>query len=189
MLKVRHRVNDTQTLLRTPLNMGVEIDLRSLNHEIILAHDPFSPGELFKDWLQWYDHSMIILNVKEDGLEESILALLKKFGVTNFFFLDQPYPTIRKTISSGCSKIALRLSEFEGIENLQKMKGLVEWVWVDSFEPYSHSPKTLISLKDMGFKVCMVSPELQGRFDNTEHKKILADCEAFDLEAICSKKF
>ena len=41
MLTIRHRVNDIDSLIRTPKNMGVEIDIRSSGDDIILNHDPF----------------------------------------------------------------------------------------------------------------------------------------------------
>ena len=42
-----HRVNTISALEKIDPSCGVEIDLRSKNGSLILAHDPFIEGELF----------------------------------------------------------------------------------------------------------------------------------------------
>ena len=189
MLTIRHRVNDIQMLVDTPRNTGIEIDIRTLGGELMLAHDPFIKGPLFKDWIKHYDHKCLVLNTKEDGLEDILLDILKERQIVDFFFLDQPFPTIRKTIIKGCSKIALRFSEFEDLSLLQNMKGQCDWVWVDSFQTYSHDLDTLFQIKEMGFKLCFVSPELQGRYCDNEVSEILNACAQLNADAICTKNF
>lgn len=91
---IRHRVNSSKDLLKIPLEYGIEIDLRwSHDVGIYLSHDPNSPGEAFRDWLESYHHKTLILNVKEDGLEQEILELMNSFSISDYFFLDQPTPT------------------------------------------------------------------------------------------------
>ena len=60
---------------KTPKKYGVEIDLRSENKKIYLHHDPFKKGTLFSEWLKYYNHKLIVLNVKEEGLEKHIIKL------------------------------------------------------------------------------------------------------------------
>tara|TARA_B100000242_G_C43047598_1_gene489096 strand:- start:220 stop:786 length:567 start_codon:yes stop_codon:yes gene_type:complete len=187
MLTIRHRVNDIDSLIRTPKNMGVEIDIRSSGDDIILNHDPFQKGTFFEDWLKNFEHNFIILNTKEDGLEEKIIKYLENFNINDYFFLDQPFPTILKTITKGCNKIALRFSEYETTPFLENMAGKCEWVWIDSFYKYSHDLEVLKKIKEMGYKLCFVSPELQGRNNEKERIHILNACKELKADAICTK--
>ena len=74
---ILHRRNKITDLNNTPFNHGAEIDLRSYGNNIILHHDPFVKGVLFDEWISHYRHGTLILNVKEEGLEERIIQLLK----------------------------------------------------------------------------------------------------------------
>ena len=77
MILIKHRVNTIKELVRTNPKYGVEIDVRSDKNKLLLNHDPFKKGELFQKWLEYYDHGTIILHVKEEGLEDSILKLMQ----------------------------------------------------------------------------------------------------------------
>ena len=82
MILISHRRNLIEELKNTPRKYGVEIDIRTKGEDLIINHDPYKSGALLRDWLEFYDHSMLILNVKEDGLEEEILGLLKKINIS-----------------------------------------------------------------------------------------------------------
>ena len=86
MIIVKHRVNNSKDLIKLNKRFGVEIDLRSQKKDIYLHHEPFKKGELFSKWIKNYNHKLIILNVKEEGLEKPILKILRKNKINNFFF-------------------------------------------------------------------------------------------------------
>ena len=86
MIIIKHRVNTSLELKKLNKTYGVEIDLRSSAKNIYLHHDPFKKGELFSNWVKNFNHKLIVLNVKEEGLENKILEILKKNRITNFFF-------------------------------------------------------------------------------------------------------
>ena len=86
MILIKHRINKISDLKKTPKKYGVEIDLRSENKKIYLHHDPFQKGTLFSEWLKYYNHKLIVLNVKEEGLEKHIIKLLDLHKIKNFFF-------------------------------------------------------------------------------------------------------
>ena len=88
MIIIKHRQNEISDLKQLPKNFGSEIYIRSQFNELILHHDPFNKGQLLKNWLEHYDHKFLILNVKEEGLEEMIINLLEKFNISNYFFLE-----------------------------------------------------------------------------------------------------
>ena len=159
-----HRINTTKDLKKIPYKYGIEIDLRdNLNGEIYISHDPFKVGENLDNFLKFYNHSFIILNIKSEMIEYKILELLKKYDITNYFFLDSSFPMIYNLSNQGEKKCALRFSEFEGIDTILNMKGIVNWVWVDCFTKNPLTIEKYELLKKAGFKLCFVSPELQNQ--------------------------
>lgn len=187
MLKIKHRVNSVSEMLLTDPSLGIEVDLRANNSEIYLSHDPFVPGELFKDLLSEFNHQFIILNVKEDGLEENVVKMLNSFGIEDYFFLDQPFPSLRKSILRGQS-CAVRVSEFEPILTLETKPN---WIWIDSFTGnWNHLPTTIEFALENSIKTCLVSPELQGRKLKGETDEIQRILAKFDLsiDAVCTKE-
>ena len=164
MEKIVHRVNKKEDLSSLDKNYGVEIDIRTWGKDLIISHDPFIKGEYFEEWIKIYNHQTLILNVKEEGLEDKLKDILESYSIYKFFFLDQSFPFIKKYAFLGEKRCALRVSEFESIETVLKMRGMVEWVWVDCFNHFPLTYSQFKKLKDYNFKLCMVSPELQGRF-------------------------
>jgi hypothetical protein len=155
-----HRVNTILALENIDPKYGVEIDLRTNNRDLILSHDPFVQGDLFSEWLKYWRGQPLILNVKEDALESYILEHLYKYEITDFFFLDQSYPSIRRTINMGVTKVATRVSDFEDLET--SLKSGSEWVWLDSFSGnWEYLKEAVPVLSKNGQKTCLVSPELQ----------------------------
>jgi hypothetical protein len=185
---ITHRKNTIADLLSTRTEFGVEVDIRSSGKELIVNHDPFCGGESFHEWLSYYKHKTLILNVKEEGLETAVLELIDLFGIQSYFFLDQSFPFIVKSISKGIRQCAIRLSEYESIESVLKMRGQVDWVWLDCFTG-APPPSELVSLSQKnGFRVCLVSPELQG-YDKSfiDSFKLQYRAENIQLDAVCTK--
>ena len=184
---IRHRVNTAKELSSVPEKHGAEIDLRSSEGEIILAHDPFTLGESFKTWLEYFHHGTLILNVKEDGLESHISEILKSKGIEDYFFLDQPFPTLRKSALEN-RPVALRLSENENPIEIGNLE--IKWIWLDSFSGnWSYLAKHAEWLKNGEFSLCIVSPELQGRSPGEESLNIVENFKKSNLkiDAVCTK--
>ena len=190
MILISHRVNKIDDLIKTPKKYGVEIDIRSWANKLIVHHDPFNEGEEFNEWIKFYDHSFLILNVKEEGLEEKIIEILNKRNISDYFFLDQSFPFLIKYIKLCGGRSALRISEFESTETAKKMSELANWLWLDSFKIFSISADALIEMKSLGYKLCLVSPELQGREEASEIKNLISffKVNQIELDAICTKK-
>ena len=190
MKLISHRVNTIDQLKDTNTNFGIEVDIRSSNGNLIIQHDPFLSGEIFSDWIKEFRHGTLILNVKEEGLETELLKYMKKYNIDDFFFLDQSFPFLIKTISSGESRCALRVSEFESIETAKSLSKKIDWIWVDCFTKFPLLNESFRVLKDLGYKICIVSPELQGFNPKTEIKKYneLFINENIKPDAICSKR-
>lgn len=186
---IAHRINTVDALIHTPNHLGVEVDIRSDNQKLIIHHDPFEMGELFENWLQHYNHGTLILNVKEEGLEESVLQLMEKYNIKSYFFLDQSFPFLVKWAEKGLHNSAVRFSEFEAIETALSLSGKIDWVWVDCFTQLTLTKKKYDLLKSGGFKVCLVSPELQGRASqhDIEQMQQYVLNNNIRLDAVCTK--
>ena len=183
-----HRVNTISALEKVHPSYGVEIDLRTYSGNLILAHDPFIVGELFSEWLKHWRGQSLILNVKEDALENSILEYLLKFGITDFFFLDQSYPSIRRTINMGVTQVATRVSDFEDVET--SLKSGSGWVWLDSFSGnWDFLKEAVPALNQNGQRTCLVSPELQRADSSAELASLqeMIEKSNFNIDSVCTK--
>lgn len=189
MILISHRCNTLEQLRVTPKEYGVEVDIRSNNGKLIMHHDPFVEGELFEDWLVQYQHQTLILNIKEEGLEARIIELMRKYCIQDYFFLDQSFPFLVKWSRLGERRCSIRVSEFESLQTAINLAGIIDWVWVDCFSHFPLSGKETQQLQDAGFKLCLVSPELQGRTAETEVPNLAAllMAERIEPEAICTK--
>ena len=118
MKKILHRVNTINYLKKVPKEFGVEVDIRSFNNKVIISHEPLLNGTEFEDWISFFEHDFLILNIKEEGLEKYVLDILEKYKIKNFFFLDQSFPFLLKTINSGEKRCAIRISEFESMDKM-----------------------------------------------------------------------
>jgi len=151
MILISHRCNSIESLKATPIKYGVEVDIRSLGEQLIIHHEPFLSGELFEEWISNYRHGTLILNVKEEGLEERLISMMKKYGIENYFFLDQSFPFLIKWANQDEHRCAVRVSEFEFIETALSLAGKVDWVWVDCFTHFPLSRRESYRLKKSGF--------------------------------------
>ncbi|WP_404452351.1 hypothetical protein LG329_18530 [Virgibacillus necropolis] len=184
---IAHRVNTIEELNKLPVNYGVEIDLRDSGDKLILQHDPFTDGEDFETYLKHYRHGTMIINSKSERIEHKVLELLNSYQITDYFFLDSSFPMIHLLAKKGERNIALRFSEYEGLDTVLTMEGKVKWVWVDCFTKLPLDKEIYAVLKRAGFKLCLVSPELQGRPEDIESYKHYLDQNSILLDAICTK--
>ena len=187
MIFIRHRVNSLAKLKNVPSNEGVEIDLRSKNNDIYLHHDPFKKGELFSNWIKSFKHRLIVLNVKEEGLEPKILSILKRNNVKNYFFHDQTFSTLIKNMHK--TKVSVRYSEFEGLKNIDKLFNSIKWIWIDNFTEIKINKEFYSYLKKKKVKICIVSPELVKKSRSKEIKKVISYLKKnkFKIDAVCTK--
>lgn len=184
---IAHRINTVHQLKAIPRQYGVELDLRDRGSRLILQHEPFADGEDFEQFLTHYRHGTMILNIKSERIEHEVLRLLRKHGIDRYFFLDSSFPMIHLLSKAGESNIALRFSEYEGLDTVMAMKERVRWVWVDCFQRFPMDRPEYDFLKAAGFKLCLVSPELQGREDDIRSYRAYIEENAFVFDAICTK--
>lgn len=189
MIVIQHRRNTSEALKATPIALGIEVDIRSSGTDLMIHHDPFVQGELFEKWLINYKHKFLILNVKEEGLEEQLIELMIKFKIEDYFFLDQSFPFLIRISKSGNRRCAVRISEYESVETALSVGHLIDWVWIDTFTKFPLTKEHADQIKALSLKLCIVSPELHGRHDISalnELKKQLQE-HSIVVDAVCTK--
>ena len=182
-----HRINTIEELKQIPKEYGVELDLRDFGDRLILQHDPFKNGEDFDEYLKYYDHGTMILNIKSEGIENKVIELIKKYKINKYFFIDSTLPMINSLILNKEKNIALRFSEFEGCDAFYSMSNKVNWIWVDCFTKLPISIQNYKLFKDYNFKLCLVSPELQNEDQKLEIYKLYLQDKGIKFDAICTK--
>ena len=86
-------------------------------------------------------------------------------------------------------RCAVRYSEYESIETVLNLSKMVNWVWVDCFTKFILNKEDSRKLISRGFKICLVSPELQALTREKEIYEIapLLKKREISVEAICTK--
>lgn len=133
MIYIIHRVNKISELKEINKDYGVEVDVRINNNTLYLNHEPSGKGDNFEKYLDSFNHKFLIANIKDSGIENLVINLLKNRNI-NFFLLDVEYPFIFQSIEKGFREIAIRLSIFEPYENLLSVKDYFDWIWIDSYK-------------------------------------------------------
>lgn len=187
---IAHRINTLEELKNLDPKFGVELDLRdNFEGRIYISHNPFENGEDFEEYLKHYHHGTMILNIKSERIEHKVLELLKKYNINDYFFLDSSFPMIKLLSDAGENNIALRFSELEGLDTIRNMKGKAKWVWVDCFTYLPITYEIYQELKEMNYKLCMVSPELEGQPEKIELYKEQLVNDNIVMDAICTKVY
>lgn len=203
MIFIHHRINTISQLLQKQLQQGegAEIDVRYHQNELVLHHDPFAHHETqperLRDFLQaWPNTGPLILNLKTEGVEQTCIDLMQQYQVSDWFFLDMSMPymvkySLRAANASSdafsIDNLAVRFSEFEPLEYCLSFAGRARWVWVDCFTHLPMDPTIYRRLKQAGFRICLVSPELQGH-SLLRIKEFKKQVVGMDLDAVCSKR-
>jgi hypothetical protein len=186
---IRHRVNGLTDLIKLEPGLGAEIDLRSRGSEIVLQHDAFKNGISLVRFLEvWVTQhrGVLILNVKEDGLESTAESLMAQYQIpeSNYFFLDCALPTlVRRTLGRKARPYGVRYSEYEDLDSALRLAGRAQWAWLDCFTG-ELPPLVDVAKLAEAFDVCLVSPELQGYPLESIYK--FSELLPF-LSAVCTK--
>lgn len=188
---VQHRVNSINDLNNIPTHLGIEVDIREKNGHLICAHDPFTNGELLEDFISHFNHKFLIANIKEEGIEKDVIACLEEKKITDYFLLDVTFPYIFKLLKGGFKKIALRVSDYEQLNQELINEFDIQWIWLDAFSnfPLEELKKINSHVSSNIIKVCLVSPELHMNRSNMKSDRILDQIKAtnYSFDAICTK--
>lgn len=183
---VIHRINTIHELRNVPIIYGVEVDIRAEGSNLILNHEPFKQGERFVDYLEVYQHQLLVLNIKEAGIEAEVLRLVRQKEIPEFFLLDVEFPYIYQASRKGERAIAMRFSEDEAIQTILKYQGKVDWVWIDTNTKLPLDKGIIQQLQ--GFKTCLVCPERWGRPQDIIPYRLRMRELGFCLDAVMTSK-
>ena len=149
---------------------GIETDIRDLDGEIVIGHDPaFAGAPGFKSFLEDVlaagvsAEVPIALNVKSDGLLSLDCINALRESALHYFFFDMSLPQFL-LYSRRKEPVALRLSEYEDPPELMiKRLGIKRRFWLDSFEDDWWLTSKTIQELCRRYPVTVVSPEIHGR--------------------------
>ena len=190
MIKILHRVNNLDELKKIDKSYGVEVDIHAYGEKLIVNHSSFEDGPGLSDWLSICGDRLVILNIKEEGIESRVRDMALKFGVKDFMLLDLSFPALIKMSSKGESRIAIRVSEYESVENALLLESKIDWVWLDCFNGFPLTGEEFQRLRNSNLKICLVSPELHGpphnKNDIYSFQKFMRTIGA-EVDAVCTK--
>ncbi len=167
MIEIIHRVNNIDQLKRINKNNGIEIDIRADEEKLVLAHDIYENKVNFADYIKYYNHELLVANVKESGIEEQVIAELAKNKILNFFLLDVEFPYILQNYEKHGENLSLRFSKYEEIDTIKNFIGKVKWVWVDTYDDFDLDSEQANTLRN--FNLCLVSPSRWGYENKINH--------------------
>ena len=177
-----HRINKIKDLKLIPNEFGTEIDIRSNGSSFILNHEPFYKGDNFLHYLENYKHKTLVLNLKEAGIEEEVIKLVKKYKIKSYFLLDVEMPYMYSASKKGIKDIAVRFSEYEDIALANHFKNKLNWIWIDTATKLPINKKNLKIIKK--FKSILVCPERWKRPGDIKKYKIKLNNLRFKPHAV-----
>jgi hypothetical protein len=187
---IAHRQNNLKKLKddKDVPFFGVELDLRSSSKNIVLNHDPFKKSfDFFKNYKKFKNYFLLI-DIKSSGICFKIYNFLKRKKI-NFLILNLSQPELIQMIEKGYgNNLFLRFSVYEKL-NFNKKLNKINWIWVDFFENYFIKFSEYKYLKKFKKKICLTSPDLVGRKEDSI-KKYIQHLNKYKIKAdmVCVKK-
>lgn len=143
---------------------GIETDVRDHNQDLVVSHDlPTGQSWPLVSLLEYYESSRstawLALNIKADGLADSLQELMAHFSIGKYFVFDMSVPDMRHYDRLSIPFLT-RQSELEAEPALyDRACG----VWLDAFDGQWYSSATIQGHLEAGKHVAVVSPELHRR--------------------------
>ncbi|WP_428153203.1 hypothetical protein [Brevundimonas sp.] len=140
---------------------GVETDIRDCDGHLVISHDMprypvLSLNDLLEEYAKTPQSGPLALNVKADGMAESLLEALQCHGISNYFVFDMSVPDTLHYLR-GEANVFMRRSEYER-GSLLDAQG--QGLWLDAFVASSVPIADLDYARTMAKDVALVSPEL-----------------------------
>jgi hypothetical protein len=155
---------NTRTAFSRSFNagLGTETDLRDIRGNIVISHDMPRGGEIsFEELLILMDgrNLPLALNIKADGMAESIKNILEKYRHTNYFTFDMSLPELVFQLRQG-------LPVYAGISDVMPHAPLadgIQGIWLDCFNSDWYGSDKIDELVSIYRRVCIVSADLHKR--------------------------
>ena len=152
-------VSNSSTALSKAFANGfaIETDVRDFQGQLVVSHDPCidSSAQPFSDLFS--SNKRIAINIKSDGLSESINKHLDHIISSQSFIFDCSFPELLRYKRLGIPH-AMRLSEYE-----KELPWTPDYIWLDAFESdwWLEDVQTHQLMKKI--PTVIVSPELHKR--------------------------
>jgi glycerophosphoryl diester phosphodiesterase len=148
------------------LGFGTETDVRDRLGTLVISHDPPTGGEMtveafFALYAECGRGLPLALNIKADGLQQGLAALLARFEISasHYFVFDMAVPDAVGYLRRGMP-VFTRRSELEPVSAYHDQAA---GIWADAFFGEWADLDQLAGHLAAGKRVCLVSPELHGR--------------------------
>ena len=134
--------------------------MHAFNDEIVVTHEPFTNGISLPDFIKMAGKRFLAVNIKEEGIEERTIKIIKNITSSEFFLFDVNPPQIFRLGKKYSNNLAFRISQLESID-LKKCRQYASYLWIDTFDGnFWPTNELLIEMKELKYKLCFVSPEL-----------------------------
>lgn len=187
MLIISHRgywktasEKNTQTAFERSfsLGFGTETDLRDLDRQLVIAHDPPPAGampasEMFAQVARHDPSLPMALNIKSDGLQDMVMSAVAAHGLMGCFVFDMAVPDALQWLKTDMA-VFTRHSDAETVPAFYDRAA---GVWLDSFGPEWWDASVISDHLAAGKRVAVVSSELHGR-DHSALWALLKKAEA-----------
>lgn len=152
---------------------GTETDLRDLNGELLISHDPPNKSsknlkEFIKIFKEYNTNLTLALNIKSDGLQDLVVKFIEQADVKNYFVFDMSIPDTIGYFEKGI-KVYVRQSEYELTPSFYER---CDGIWLDCFESVWYNEELVLNHLKNGKKVAIVSSDLHKR-DKSKHWEML----------------
>jgi len=146
------------------MTFGTETDIRDFGGELVISHDIAGSHCMTLDnFLQVYcshDPALpLALNIKADGLQGKLRALLMAYNITDYFVFDMSIPDHLGYLKAGLRSFS-RQSEYEASPAFYDRAA---GIWMDSFIDDWIEEQHIAPHLAASKQVCLVSPELHQR--------------------------
>lgn len=150
------------------LGYGTETDIRDYKEELRISHDIANDNcmslERFFQLYNSYSANTLALNVKSDGLQQKVKALLEHYKPKSYFVFDMSIPDTLGYLKEGLAFFS-RQSEYEEVPAFYDQ---CAGIWLDAFVSIWYGSDLIRAHADNGKKVAIVSSELHKR----DHKEL-----------------
>jgi len=171
------------------LGFGTETDIRDFAGELVISHDiptgtEMSVEEMMVIYKESASDSLLALNIKSDGLQQKIKALLNKYKIKNYFLFDMSVPDAVVSLNAGLICYT-RQSEYEREPAFYEQ---ATGVWLDEFYENWITIDQIQLHKNDNKNLCIVSPELHKRdpFQKWEQYKQLNASSDLSSITLCT---
>jgi hypothetical protein len=145
---------------------GAEIDVRDSLGRLVVAHDVPEAGaasldleEVLRSHAELAADACLALNIKADGLQPLLGALLRRYEVRDYFAFDMSVPDMLGYAAAGLQFF----TRHSDVEDPPVLLNEAAGVWVDGFHADWARENVLAAHAAAGKRLALVSPELHRR--------------------------